>query len=109
MSKSRKKSLWSPICCVGPGSHKQWKRMYNKAYRTNYKRAIHHYLKGEVDWYDIGYVYKQHYADMWSSPSDGYRRVELLNEDEYNNKKLYRYYKSYNDYVIQFKKSYVYK
>ncbi len=104
MSRSYRKNLVFGICSYK--SQKTWRQSYNRIFRKQTKQALKDY--------NIGSLYKQHYADPWLGPSDGYCRLTFLNEDQFNAEiKQYPYMyfagETYKDYCKDFKKRYICK
>ena len=124
MSRSRNKNFVSPNCAIGD-SQSTWKRGYNRIFRRKSKIHLDTSIdeNGEVikDYFHRD-LKKRNFADLYSSPSDGFHRVEMLTIGEYNelvsdtSKSLHRRYfprfikekniTSYDDYVNYFKKTY---
>lgn len=108
MSRSHRKTPVFPICCAR-GQH-EWKRKYNRIYRRRANLQIMRHLSNQELDYEIGRVYKQSYADIWSSPSDGKWRVEMLGYNEFlQYKNLVNYHKTYENYVKEYKRKYLSK
>jgi hypothetical protein len=124
MSRSRNKNFVSPNCCTGD-SQSKWKKSYNRIFRR--KAKIH--LDTSID--ENGQVIKDYfhrdlkkrsYADEYSSPSDGFHRVDMLTRSEFNvlktqNSVMWYYWprravgnsKTYDEYVDNFKRTVVSK
>ncbi len=112
MSRSYRKNLVFGICSYK--SQKTWRQSYNRIFRKQTKRALKRAVLNEDKDYNIGSLYKQHYADPWLGPSDGYCRLTFLNEDQFNAEiKQYPYMyfagETYKDYCKDFKKRYICK
>ena len=112
MSRSYRKNLVFGICSYK--SQKTWRQSYNRIFRKQTKRALKRAVLNEDKDYNIGSLYKQHYADPWLGPSDGYCRLTLLTEDEFNSDKIqYRYIydsdETYKEYCNKFKKRFINK
>lgn len=108
MSRSYRKTPVFPICCIR--SQKWWKRSYNRIYRRHGNVQLQRYLGNDDVDYEIGQVYKQSYADIWASPSDGKWRVEMLRYNEFLQRdNLVAYHGSYENYVIDYKRLYLSK
>ena len=112
MSRSYRKNFVFGIC--GYKSEKSWRQSYNRIFRKQTKQALKRAVLNEDKDYNIGSLYKQHYADPWLGPSDGYCRLTLMNEDQFNADKKqcpYMYFsdETYKDYCKDFKKRYICK
>lgn len=104
MPRSYRKNFVFPVCCCQ--SQKKWKQEYSRIYRSKTKSQLQKAVLNDNIDYNLGTVYKHHFADIWLSPSDGKMRFDFLNEDEFKNPYSANYYSSYKEYKKDFKKNY---
>lgn len=123
MSRSRNKNFVSPNLACGDNQSK-WKKAYNRMFRRKSKIHLDTSIdeNGEVikDYFHRD-LKKRDFADVYSSPADGFHRVEMLTRSEYNrivqeqnglvNSHFPKFIrdkniKSYDDYVDYFNKTY---
>jgi hypothetical protein len=112
MSRSYRKNFVFGICSYK--SEKSWRQSYNRIFRKQTKQALKKAVLNEDKDYNIGSLYKQHYADPWLGPSDGYCRLTFMNEDQYIADKkqhpyMYHTKETYKDYCKDFKKNFINK